>query len=322
MKKHGDYFLNIFIGGRGTGKTYSALKGVILKGSPFMYVRRTETELANCCNKAYNPFKTLNTDMERNIELVSNADSYIIKENDDNIGVAAALSTFGKFRSADFNEIDYIIFDEFINTNPRQTVKNEADLFFNLLETVGRNRELQGKKPLKIILLSNSNTINTDILATLKLAEVIRIMKEKGDEIYIDKDRGILISILKSAKFKEQKSKTALYKLTKGTKYNEMALENEFTDMVIEDVKKVDYRRLLPLVAINDIYIYDIKNSDKIYVTYRKADVYVYDNSNLKKFKAVYGSYIQNKFYNKKILYSDYDIKNGLFNTLEIKIKT
>ena len=115
------------------------------------------------------------------IQLQANKDNVIIldKKNEKLVGYAAALSTFGKFRGADFSDVEVIIFHEFINTTPFNNIKNEANMLFNLIETVNRNRELDGDEPVKVILLSNANTIDSDIIRALKLGEVIKNMKEQ-----------------------------------------------------------------------------------------------------------------------------------------------
>ena len=72
-----DYPFNIFIGGRGTGKTYSALTGftgdnprVHIYGK-FLYMRRRQDDIEVCADtdkgEGANPFKSINTDFKHNI---------------------------------------------------------------------------------------------------------------------------------------------------------------------------------------------------------------------------------------------------------------
>jgi len=50
---------NFIIGGRGTGKTYGALKHVYNTGTRFMLMRRTQAQCDLINKPEFNPFKTL-----------------------------------------------------------------------------------------------------------------------------------------------------------------------------------------------------------------------------------------------------------------------
>ena len=66
-----------------------------------------------------------------------------------------ALSTFGNLRGVDFSDVDMIFFDEFVPQKNARPIKAEAEAFFNLYETVNRNRELDGRPPVRVLMLSN-----------------------------------------------------------------------------------------------------------------------------------------------------------------------
>lgn len=303
------FFIYMIIGGRGIGKTYSILKGLLENDCRFMYVRRTETEVKNCCKEVNNPFLTLNEDLNRKVEMIKNEDSYVIMEEDKILGLGGSLSTFGKFRGSDFSMIDYIVFDEFISTTPRNTIKNESDLFFNMLETVMRNKEILGKKPIKVIMLSNSNRLDNDIIKSLKLGETIRQMKITGDKEFIDNERGIYLALPSGLGITEKKKETALYKLTKGTSFYEMSLNNDFVNDTFDDVKKVRANTLIPLFSYEDLTFFQIKNSSKVYVSYRKADCKKYTIETINILKRDYGMFLFYNIESKNVLYYDYDVK-------------
>lgn len=303
------YFLYMFIGGRGIGKTYSTLKGVLLDNEKFMYVRRTEKELKNCCNPINSPFLTLNRDLGRDVKIKPIEDSFVIIENEEKIGVCGCLSTFGKFRGSDFSDIDYIIFDEFINTSPINTLKHEDDLFFNLLETVGRNREIQGKEHLKVILLANSNTLDSGILRALRLGELIRVMKATNKDTYVDAERGIYLSLPKEIGITKKKKETALYKLTQGTNFYDMAIQNDFVTDLFDTVKKIDYKRLVPMCSYDNLYIYQIKNSSMYYVCTRKHTVDNFKKEEKDKFISMYKFWFKIVMENNMLYFSNYDLK-------------
>jgi hypothetical protein len=303
------FFLYMIIGGRGIGKTYSILKGLLESDSKFMYVRRTDVEMKNCCKEVNNPFLTLNEDLGRNVEMKKNEDSYVIIEEENILGLGGSLSTFGKFRGSDFSMIDYIIFDEFISTTPYSKIKDEADLFFNMIETVMRNREINGKKPIKIIMLSNSNSLDNGIIKELKLGEIIRQMKINKEQEYIDTNRNIYLCLPSGLGITEKKKETALYKLTKGTSFFEMSLNNEFTSDNFDDVKKIPVNMLIPLFSYENITFYEVKNKDYIYCSYRKADCIKYTKENVNMLKKDYGMLLFYHIESKLIRYFNYDVK-------------
>ena len=97
--------LYIYIGGRGIGKTYSALRYVMKENICFMYLRRSQKELDICATQAGNPFKKLNSDYGFSYEISGGDISTITqKEDGKNIlkGYAGALSTFSNIRGAIF----------------------------------------------------------------------------------------------------------------------------------------------------------------------------------------------------------------------------
>lgn len=305
-----DQFIYFFIGGRGIGKTYSVLNGILDNDIKFMYVRRTETELKQCVKTENNPFISLNRNKDRNVTMQPSGDGFIITEDDNMIGVAGAVSTFGKFRGSDYTDIEMIVFDEFIPKGSHRAIKDEALLFFDMLETVNRNRELEGKPPIKVVLLSNANTIDSDILRELKLREVIHRLKKTGQHIYTDDRRGIYLELIDGTGVAEFKKQTALYKLTAGTAFYDMAIENEFTGDSFDDVYKIPPSNLIPLVRLENVTFYQVKGDQPlIYASYRKADVPEYTKETLQAFKRRYGLQLEYYFINKKVVYYDYDIK-------------
>lgn len=306
-------FMYIFIGGRGIGKTYSMLKNTYLNGFKILYLRRTDEELKLSCNQASNPYKAINTDLKTDIRIEQGKPPRIVEYRNDEpyqeIGLCGALSTFGKFRGADFSDIDYIVFDEFINTGSVNTIKDEAGFMFNLIETVNRNRELKGENPIKIVLLSNANTLDNDILRTLQLAEVAHQLKVKNESVYIDEERGLYFELLDNKGLIEEKSKTALYRLTQGTAFYEMAINNEFTGDYFGDTKQVDFRELVPMVSYEDVTFYRHKIKPLLYVSSRKAQCPHYTKNTKKGFMRDYGFRLNMYICNGQALYQNYNIK-------------
>lgn len=256
-------------------------------------------------------------DLGRDIYVTKVKDSFIVQEDiieeDETkvniIGYCGALSTFGKFRGADFSDVDVIVFDEFINTSPINTLKNEFNLLANMIETVNRNRELKGEESVKVILLSNANTLDSGILRTLKLADVIYQMKVNKETVYVDEERDIYLALLNNKELRDVKSKTKLYRLTQGTQFYEMAIGNEFTQDYFGNVKKINYNEFTPIVSYDKIYFYKHKSKQLIFASYRKCDCDHYSIETVKAFKRNYGFMILTFMENGLVIFHNYNIK-------------
>lgn len=291
MAKKTDYFtldrcnkanqpLNIIIGGRGTGKTFRLLSEAYESNgdmSHFMYLRRTEVEVSSIADVKYNPFKAVNRVNGWNVDAryisKNSVGEFYERQGKEErfLGYASALSTFGKLRGADLCDVDKTIFDEFIKPKVGRPIPDEADLFFNAYETINRNRELEGKPPLKAYLLSNATTINSPILEELGLVTVIESMKQKGQTAYTDPSRGIHIELLDNSEISKEKADTALYRFARNTTYASHALNNEFAYDSFENICKVKLNEYTPWVQLEDIYIYRHKSRLEYYVCTSKA---------------------------------------------------
>ena len=266
------YHWQLVTGGRGTGKTYGALKFVKENKIKFIYLRRTQAQADIISRDEFSPFKVLNRDMGWNVgcEPVTKYNAaYFDMEADDNgkfhptgppIGYTAALSTFSNIRGFDASDVDCIIYDEFIPEKHERSIKHEFEALANAYETVARNRELAGRTPLKLIGLSNSNDISNDIFAGLDLISRAVKMSERGQEIYEDPRRGIALYLLGASPISAAKQDTALYRAAAGSAFSDMALGNQFTDDVTSTVIRSRDKNQLRLIAtIGELSIYEIK---------------------------------------------------------------
>lgn len=323
--KKSDMPFNIFIGGRGTGKTFTTLDEAYVSNteeSRFMYLRRTEVEVSSIADDKYNPFKAVNRIKGYNVQaryVTKNSvgEFYESLESGEErfLGYASALSTFGKLRGADLCDVDKIVFDEFIKTRAGHPIKDEADLFFNAYETINRNREIEGRKPLKAYLLSNATTLNSPILEELNLITVIERMKRKGQIAYTDKDRGIHIELLDHIQISEEKRETALYKLTKNTTYYAHALDNEFAYDSFENVAKVQLNEYLPWIQIDDLYIYRHKNRLEYYVCKSKGKCqHVFKGDNTPLFKRNFGGRFYQLLIGGYVMFQSFAVKQKIMS--------
>jgi hypothetical protein len=269
---------NFAVGGRATGKTYTSLETVIEDGIKFIYMRRTQTQ-ADLINKPeFSPFKPLNRDFGWSIGSSSiskyNAGFYQQEEQDGRpvslgapLGYTCALSTVSNIRGFDASDVDLLIYDEFIPEKHERPIKNEGAAFLNAYETINRNRELNGHKPLQVLCLANANDLANPIFMELRLIRRAEQMRRKRQEIYIDKEQGIGLYLLSASPISQQKKNTALYKLTNGSQFERMSLDNEFSGEEIGHICSKPLAEYKPIVSIGEICIYSHKSNNSLYVS-------------------------------------------------------
>jgi len=276
--KHEAIFIFIY-GGRGTGKTYGALEHFIEHKEKFIYMRRLDAQVQIVKKDDMQPFKTLNRDKGWNIRPFS-INKYIsafyesdVDDNDhiipvgDSKGLLTALSTFSNLRGVDGSDIRIICLDEFIPELNERPIKGEADAIFNAYETINRNRELNGEDPVKMLFLANSNRIDNPIFMELNLITIADNMRKKGLEWYYDKKRRMLLIDLAKSKISEEKSETALYDLTRGTDFYNMAIKNTFLNEERGRIATKPIKEYRPICSIGEICIYKHKSKKEYYVT-------------------------------------------------------
>jgi hypothetical protein len=276
--KHEAIFIFIY-GGRGTGKTYGALKEMIEGKHHFIYMRRLAAQTDIVKKESMQPYKTLNDDMGWSIqpfpinkyisafyESDTNEDGKVIPVGDQH-GLLTSLSTFSNLRGVDGSDIDTIILDEFIPELNERPIKGEADALFNAYETINRNRELKGQDPVKLLCLANSNRIDNPLFMELKLVRKAEKIRQEGKEYLYDSKRKMLLIDLYKSQISEAKSDTALYQLTKGTEFYEMAIRNSFINEERGRIETRPIKEYRPVVSIGEITIYKHKSRREYYVT-------------------------------------------------------
>lgn len=332
------YPIQFFIGSRGNGKTYGALGGAIEEEDvgKFIYSRVTEKEwnilLGKKGSDGSNPFKKYNAKNGTNYGLEKINDAlagiYTRETCDDGkfrcigapIGYSAALYNIADIRGQDFTDCTDWILDEFVPEKHKRALPDMADAFFNAYETISRNKELEGEAPLRFWGISNSNNIYNDMFKGLGIVADLERMARKGQYDKYYPNRMMAVHMLKNSKiFEEQKAKTVLYKLAQGTRYADMALNNEFA---YDDFSLVEYVKLKgynPIVAVqagkNGTYIalYGRKGGSDIYASYATAEhIELFNTSKdheRKLFKELYGHKLYNKYILGKLRFESYEIK-------------
>lgn len=258
----------ICVSARGGGKTYGTLKACVEQHRKFLYLRSTKTVLDVVTDIRYHPFKRIDEDNGWRIEpeYAKGLGSFIDRDTENLVGYAAALSTFSNIRSFDGSDIEVLIFDEFIPQENDIVRFNMFTALLHAIETIGRNREMEGRPPLKVILLSNSDLIYGDIVAGFDIGDDLVTMQEDGTE-QLEKSADMLLLMPALEAFKNKKENTALYRVTAGTEFADVALHNKFK---VHDRKRVKSRPLAeykPIASLFGMVIYEHKSKYEYFIT-------------------------------------------------------
>lgn len=303
-------------GGRGTGKTFSSLKFVIEHNIKFIFLRRTQSQVDLLNKQEFSPFTPIANYLGINIVSVPlskyNVGFYKAEVSEEGklspvgpcLGYSMALSTISNLRGFSAEDVELMIFDEFIPERHERPIKEEASALFNAYETVNRNRELQGRDPLQLICLANSNDAGNPVFTELKLISKVELMKKKGQIYSLDYDRGIGIFLLDNSRISKEKQETALYKATRGSEFEQMALMNEFQEFKTDLIKPMPIKEYKPICSVGEITFYKHKADSTYYCTTMKfgdPESYGADQTDRKrwyrKYSFLWTAYMRNKIY-------------------------
>lgn len=266
--------VNLLFGGRGTGKTYSILLHRIEnaikepKKHKFIWLRDTETITRKLAAKGLTtPIEAKHPEIGTNI-IKKVEDNYTFihnkgLEDECEIGYLMALSTFHNARGIDYSDVDTIVFDEFMPEEGTIIRRDQGSLWLNMYESINRNRELEGYPPVKVIFLSNTNALYSEILEDFGLSQIVEHMQLNDIKHYDDSD--IWVEFLENKDFTEAKSKTLLYRLSKNAKFNDMALNNKFNDNMALIVPKMSLKGSKGLLTLDKRYTLILLNNGCYY---------------------------------------------------------
>lgn len=211
-----DRMMTYVIGGRSTGKTYyykrHCVKQFKKNGTMFAYVRRYKDELKELDSF----FDAIAHEFPDTEFKVNNKKEFFIDGK--KCGQAFQLSKWQSYKSKEFPQYDFILFDEFIREKDNSGYIRGGDVkaFLNLTHTIFRDRPNT-----RIVCLSNAVSIVNPYFLFFKLTPDIN----KRFNAY----KNILIEIPPSKDFADEFRKTRFGSLIDGTEYGDMALDNEFT---------------------------------------------------------------------------------------------
>lgn len=210
-------FLNFIIAERGVGKTFSAsdfvTKQFIKKDYEFAYIRRYKSELKKSVPDFFKALVKEGKHQGHNLE--TKGENFYIDGK--KAGYGMTLSTAHNLKSANFSNVKYIIFDEFlIEEGQGHYLANEVENFLGLIETIARMRDVI------IICLGNAVTVANPYFIFFDIT-----IPYKSD-IKTYKDGLILVNYVKNLKYREEKKKTKFGRLTEGTEFSKYAIDNNF----------------------------------------------------------------------------------------------
>lgn len=215
---------NMVVGGRGTGKTYGALKfcinRYIKQARMFIYLRRYDTDLA----KKERLLSTVSREFP-NHEFMVEGQKLLIRRSGldkswDIMGYVMPLSKALSDKSVPFDMVDWIIYDEFLLGESKQTyLKNEVEAFLDFYNTVDRFNDR-----VRVFFLANSTAIVNPYFLYYKVAP------RKTNRIKQYKEGYISLQYLKNKDFIDHVSNTRFGKMIADTPYYDYAVSNEFRD--------------------------------------------------------------------------------------------
>lgn len=224
--------LNFIIGERGVGKSYSAKKYVtnhfIKKHKQFVYIRRYKSEIKKAMGKnGENKFFEQILKEFPDYKLTNNCDTMFV--NGKVAGYAIPLSVANILKSASFENVDTIIFDEFIiDKGNYHYLQNEIEQMLDIIETIARLRDI------RVLFLGNAISITNPYFTYFDLS------LPYNSDIKTFKDGLILVNYIKNEEYRTIKKETRFGKLIEGTSYGKYAIDNEFLRDSKAFIKKKD----------------------------------------------------------------------------------
>lgn len=220
------FLIAFIIAERGVGKTFGAKVAVLKKflktGEQFMYVRRYKTELDSSLATFWNDLQDNGYFEDLELKVLKSKLLTKFTCNGKVCGYAVPLSTSNILKSTAFPKVNTIIFDEYLLQvgGTYRYLKNEMDLFLDLVETTFRLRDG------RVLMLGNCiNTYASPYFSYWDLDI------SDGKEFKSYKDGAILVHYAKNEAYREKKKQTMFGKLVENTDYGRTIIENKDMSM-------------------------------------------------------------------------------------------
>lgn len=277
------------IGGRGTGKTYGSIKYCLQEKIPFLYLRRTSTQMELVAKNEFSPIVKIGEDLGLVLTsmMLSKYAGAVYHAGEDGkpagdaVAFLMALNTMANARSFDASKIKLIIYDEAIPEKHERAIAHEEEAILNMYESINRNRELAGEDPVKLLVLANANNLEAPVLRALRAVRPLDAMRKAGSTERHYKQQGLCIIVLRDSPVSANKRETALYRLAgSGNDFSDMAIENSFSKDNYADVRPRPLQEFLPLAGIGEITLYRHKSDGTYYVSEKRSgDPEIFENT-------------------------------------------
>lgn len=210
------YPFNLIIGANGCGKTFASKKLIFKKAlyekKKFIWLRTSEAMIDELKSNEGRGFFVDLAPYFKKLDGKIKGDTIYI--NNEYVGYLMSVSTFFNKKGRSFNDIDYIVYDEFIDELVQKRLKNKTLAFIKALESIVRL-----KKNVKIIMNANALDKGDEILQLFDF-------KIKDYGYYINKELGaILWYVEDDATYHEEHKKSLGGRLMPS-----YVLENRFND--------------------------------------------------------------------------------------------
>ena len=262
--------LSIIIGERGVGKTYGfkkyAVKRFLNKHKQFAYIRRYDTDLEASVgttqdNKFFEQIK--NEFPDSTFKIAKNKKVRKLYIDNCICGYALPLSAADSLKSSSYEDVDLIIYDEFMlkEGSSQHYLRNEPEIILDLIETIGRLRDI------RIYCLGNA------ISSTCPLMSYFDVTLPYNTDIKLFKEGTIAIEYIKIEKYREVKKASRFGKLIEGTKYGKYAIDNEFLTDSKAFIKKKDKNAKFYFILYINGKEYGIWRDFKNQIIYVSSDI-------------------------------------------------
>lgn len=297
LQKYPDAWCIVVTSQRGPGKTYSSLWHTYYSGKKALYMKRTKSDVNMLTELSderldVSPFYPINRDKGTDVYAIKLQDGVgafydCVPETDDKgheiwspvgapIVYLFALSLLKQIKGFDLSECEYIIMDEFVPL-PGEVVRHaEGEQLLGIYMTIRRDALMRGRKPPKLILLSNTDEISTPITQELEIIDALAELNASDDTHMYIEDRGILLHCIKEGEYKvTSQNDDGIAKAMKGTKWYAKNFGGKFASNDFSNVVKLSTRRMIPLMHIkyrtHDWYMYYDYDKERYYLCERKV---------------------------------------------------
>lgn len=336
--------LKMIIGSRSIGKTFSFKKKGLIdfkkKGVPFIYLRRTETEINEIdkekffndelLRQSFEGFKLLNrevTSARTVVEFESSESGFehvkmIIQSgritiNGRVVCYLKALSTWYKIKSSEYDDVEMMMFDECLidkaSRKQNSYLANEVEYLISLLSSIFRLRTNW-----VVYMLGNMSSWNNPYFAYFEIEDV------EGHKEFINRPNlDFVIQFCKEIVYTEE-SNNPIFKIARKSKSFSASIlnqrdENEITNIgtpkgnkVLNYMLYLDGEYILCYGSTEGLFFRRGYVSDVLTVSFDKMDsekgyYYVNRTSNI-------GSALRRAFYGNRLVYEDYAVKRLFLN--------